>query len=130
MLRCKRGGPRPPCRTRKLAGTQHAAALSPVKTLAISHRGYVILENGALVPAGRANELTDNLSLKRFRLVGAHCWAFQAARMSAPVADHTPPWLWMRSSTSSIAAMRCGTPLIQGLRDSATMRPPLLAASR
>src|SRR5262249_51997467 len=88
MLRCKGGGAKA---TMPHESSPARSRLSPVQTLA--------LENGALVLAGRANELTDYLSLKRSCLVGAHCWAFQAARMSAPVADHTPPWLWMRSST-------------------------------
>ena len=35
-----------------------------VQSLAIAHRGYV-LENGAIVLAGRASELVDNPSLKR-----------------------------------------------------------------
>src|SRR5262245_46510762 len=118
-------GPRPSAarETRR-----HVPDLSPAQAL-LSPLAATY-SDGAIALTGQANELADNPSLKRSPLVIAHCWAFQAARMSAPVADHTAPWLWMRSSACSIAAMRCGTPLIQGLRDSATMRPPLLAASR
>jgi len=59
-----------------------------------------------------------------------YCWVRQWLRISAPVADHTPACAKMRSRTCSTAAILCGTPLIQGLRDSATMRPPPVTASR
>src|SRR5262245_15132317 len=62
--------------------------------------------------------------------LAAYCWAFQAARISLPVADHTPARREMRSSTSSTAAIRCGTPLIQGRKDKATIRAPPAVASR
>ena len=55
------------------------------------YRGYV-LENGAIWQAAPMSLRAMPASSAPISVPsGAHCWAFQAARMSAPVADHTPP---------------------------------------
>ncbi len=45
---------------------------------------------------------------------GSYRWALNAARISAPVADHTPSWPVMWRSAFSQKPMRCGWPEIQG----------------